>query len=422
MNTDPSTKDRIVDQVVTYYLGSRDFNGLPATRLTEELGLPWESLRVELRQLILSLSLTIASTDWQGHPHIRMFEAPIGSQVASVVSGEPSSICVYPTGQSVEARLDVSNYDDRLFTRAVVLGAPQLSALSFSLDILDSYKGDPRYTFYDYDFGGRIGFSEQSEHQLSEDDRISIRFGVGYDEADNRVVAVYLTDLRSLPPRQQRLWKEYMVDGECRMNEDYFRTTILAEFPEHTSPYEAFIYEQVEINRLATLIRKPPLFRKTFEENNRPRDFGFFVKPTRGQYTAFVQLLDKMLSDNLNYDFFKGDIDEFRLIQIEEGVQERQRKGSIALLEEWLTARFTMDPEESRELVGPLRDVRAQRQSPAHSIVTDEWDPMFHKMQDNLVTRAYRCLRGLRKLLATDPGASSYKPPERLETARIKNY
>ena len=303
MSTDPSTKDRIVEQVVTYYIGSRDFNGLPATRLTEELGLPWESLRVELKQLILSRRLTIASTDWQIHPHIRMFEAPIGTQVESVLTGEPSSICVYPTGQSVEARLDISEYDDRPFTRAVVLGAPQLLALAFSLDLLDSYKGDPRYTFDSYDFGGRIGFTEQSERQLSEDERISIRFGVGYAEADNRVVAVYLTDLRSLPPRQQRLWIESMAEGECRMSEDYYRTTILAKWPKHVSPYEAFIYEQVEINRLATLIGKPPLFRMTFEENNRPRDFGFFVKPTRGQYTAFVLLLDKMLSDNLNYDF-----------------------------------------------------------------------------------------------------------------------
>ena len=65
---------------------------------------------------------------------------------------------------------------------------------------------------------------------------------------------------------------------------------------------------------------------------------------------------------------------------------------------------------------------RAQRQSPAHSIVTDKWDSNFHKMQDNLVTKAYRCLRGLRLLLATDPGASSYKPPELLETPRIRNY
>ena len=95
-----------------------------------------------------------------------------------------------------------------------------------------------------------------------------------------------------------------------------------------------------------------------------------------------MQLLDKMLSDSLNYTFFKGDIDDFRLIQIEEGVQERQWKGSISLLEEWLTARFTMDPEESKGLLGPLRDVLDQRQSPAHRIVTDEWDRDFHKMQD----------------------------------------
>jgi hypothetical protein len=50
------------------------------------------------------------------------------------------------------------------------------------------------------------------------------------------------------------------------------------------------------------------LFRETFDEEKRPLEFATMLRPTRRQYLEFAQVLDKMLSDNVNRDFFKGDI------------------------------------------------------------------------------------------------------------------
>ena len=114
---------------------------------------------------------------------------------------------------------------------------------------------------------------------MDEADRIHLPFGVGYDDEDNRVVGVYLRHLASLPGRQQRIWKESLVERECRMSEEYFKTSILAQWPESISVYEAMIGEQVEINNLFQLKGRPALFRETYEDHRRPRGFSFFVSP-----------------------------------------------------------------------------------------------------------------------------------------------
>jgi hypothetical protein len=43
----------------------------------------------------------------------------------------------------------------------------------------------------------------------------------------------------------------------------------------------------------------PSLFRHTFKED-RPKEFNFLLRPTQAEFDRFVQLLDHMMSDNLN--------------------------------------------------------------------------------------------------------------------------
>jgi len=50
------------------------------------------------------------------------------------------------------------------------------------------------------------------------------------------------------------------------MNSDFERAMIWGLWGEYESVYNAFIQEQVEINRLCALIGKPALFRQTFED------------------------------------------------------------------------------------------------------------------------------------------------------------
>ena len=111
-----------------------------------------------------------------------------------------------------------------------------------------------------------------------------------------------------LPGKQQRIWKEFWVQGQVKVSEDYVTAAIDRQPVKANSVYDVIVFEQVEINKLFELMEHWPLFRDTYAEK-RPTQFSFFVKPTQGNYKNFVQLLDKMLSDNLNIAAFGGDVE-----------------------------------------------------------------------------------------------------------------
>ena len=177
-----------------------------------------------------------------------MFDVPVEEQLDGLVDRDPGLVSLYPTEMSMSAEIDTSAYHDRPFQKMLVLAAPPLEAFPFRLDVLDTYERDPRYWFRFYDFGGTISVHDEHYGDMDESDRINIRFGVGYDDQGNRVVAVYLRHLASLPGKQQRICTEFLVKRECRMSEEFSKTSILAQWPDTMSVYEAVIQEQVEVN------------------------------------------------------------------------------------------------------------------------------------------------------------------------------
>jgi len=397
--------------VVRYYLNSRDYNGISLVQLAAKLGVEFEQLRQTAVDLVKAGRVSIVSPR-QSNPFIKMLDVPIEEQLNGLEKREPQFVCLYPTRVAIEAEIDPSEYDDRPFTKMLILGAPKLVALPFRLEVLDAYERDPRYGFSFYDFGGTISTRGEYYEQMDESDRCHLRFGVGYDDEGDRAVAVYVYHLGSLPARQQRIWKEFLVDRDCTMSEEYYKTTILAQWPDTMSVYEAIIHEQVEINKLFGLMGRGGLFRETYEDHRRPRGFSFFVKPTQDQYDSFIQLLDKMLSENINLDCFGDDVERYRRVETQKGEFERQTKGSIALLEEWLTRRYpSIEATEVAAIIGPLRKVRQLRQKPAHTIRKDQYDKGFYKTQDVLVWEVYRALSALRRHLMEDDATSDYQPP-----------
>ena len=64
------------------------------------------------------------------------------------------------------------------------------------------------------------------------------------------------------------------------------------------------------LNRMAKAMARPNLFKQDFGAcgENKPPRFTFLVRPTLEEFNEFVLLLDKMLSENLNKDFFRDDV------------------------------------------------------------------------------------------------------------------
>jgi hypothetical protein len=208
------------------------------------------------------------------------------------------------------------------------------------------------------------------------------------------------------------------------MNSDYERASIWGMWPEHHSVYAAFIQEQIEINRLSALIGKAPLFRKTFADYERPIEFSSMLRPTRRNFQEFAHLLDKMLSENLNRDFFKGDIPVQDRNKTSDGDIRVRDLGTIELLERWLRARYRNREGEDRsdEVVRPLRSVRKVRQPVAHALNPDEYDPTLLHKQDELLGEVVLTLQKLRLILTSHPKAKGYSAPAWLDGDKIVFY
>lgn len=429
---DPGAPDKAVQDVVLQYvrdffLASRDFNGVLVSRIPEELPCALSDVLDALATLIADGKVSLMSVRSAGNPHIkRLPDLPVAQQLEQLRTEQPDSICAYPSAQVVREATDLAQYAGRPFTCRLALCEAQITPVFFDLDVLDRYYRDPRYSFEFHDFSGSI--SVQSGHDESGDvaerDKIFLQtFGIGYNDRRERVVVVYLRYLSHLTPEHQQVWNAHAVVTPCTLNADYARATIQGEWPLHYSVYAAFVAEQAEINKLTALIGKPPLFKRTFEEE-RPDGFTPMLRPTKRNFDDFIHLLDKVLSENISREFFEDDIPLERDVQRLDGKVERERPGTIQLLEDWLRKHYrTSDGEDvAREVLAPLRDIRKLRQKPAHALGSDKYDRSLPAQQDDFLGKACRALTQLRLIFMTHPRAAGYAPPDWLDGDMIVFY
>jgi len=323
--------------------------------------------------------------------------------------------------------VDQTQYEGQPYTLQLALGDPQLKYVFFELHVLEKYFRDPRYHCYFSDSEGSI--SVRDEHYLStgmpEKDKVLLEtFGIGYDEHRNRVVVAFLRYLSNLSREHQQIWKAQEISGQCKVNGDYLRASFLGAWPEYYSVYEAFIQEQVEINKLSSLIGKPALFKATCDEGKRPLEFSPMLRPTRQNFQNFAHTLDKMLSENINREFFRGDIPLEDRIEANDGTIEKRQLGTITLLERWLSAKYRRadGQDASREVVAPFREVRKIRQPAAHAMGKDEYAQSFANKQDELLGRVKMALTTLRLIFMSHPKARGYSAPEWLDGDKIVFY
>lgn len=231
-------------------------------------------------------------------------------------------------------------------------------------------------------------------------------------------MAVFLRYLADLSPEHQRIWHAKMLTGDYKLHPEYYRSSILGDWGTRISIFEAFTLELKVINEMAAVMGRPPFFRQTFE-HDRPKEFGFLLRPTLAEFNAFVLILDKMLSDNIDKAFFQNEVQfEQDRPRSDDKIEVRQ-KGTLALLEEWLRKYFRpADSEPFENMFRGLRAVRQLRQKPAHAVDENVFDLRYFKDQRRLVIDAYDTLRTLRLVLANHPKVRRNPPKIQEHLAR----
>lgn len=238
---------KILARVTEYYLSSDEFNGLPIANLLEELDLEVEELKQTLVYLVERDRVEVLFPETDINPHIRNFdEQPKQDQIKKLRRLSEFSLAhavVYPTKKHLERALDQTLYQGRPFSLRLALGEPELSFLVFDLSVLEFYRNDPRYYYTNDDIEGTISVHDEFSitGQMPESDQLLLQsFGFAYNSQFDRAVAVFLRYLAGLTPEHQQIWSAKLLTGDYELHPDYFRSSILGEFYEGISIFEAF--------------------------------------------------------------------------------------------------------------------------------------------------------------------------------------
>ena len=409
-------ESEILELVMDTYLQSGDFNGMSVMQLkcSGDIQL--------IKKLIAGGKLDLVRGDGHPNPHIKAFPAEsIEVQLKKIDEGGLVG-CVYPTPQ-ILAEHSAGVGEPAPYTRALKEGAPQLSYRAFDLRALEWYRNDPRFSFDVDDIHGRILQKEGTQiadRSVVLDGLEFFEFGFAYDAAMHRAIAAFIRYLHDLPEALQVEMQKHELTGSYKLHPDFFRTQIIGDFPERISIYDAFLQEKTQINRFCKQMGKPPLFRSEFGDLKRPNGFGILLRPTKKEFRDFALLLDQLLSDDLNREFFKGDVELNRYLTDENGNRVTQPKGTIQLLEEWIEKRFRpSDPKPMKEMFSNFRAVRKQRQKPAHTVEDNEFDQKYVADQRELISNAFDAVRTLRMALENHPATLEHEVPDYLREAKV---
>ncbi len=326
------------------------------------------------------------------------------------------------------AVVDISKYSGQPYQLELALGRPQLEFLPFDLSVLEFYRNDPRYYYRNDDVTGSICIRDDSAIFQNEpndvgDSVLLEQFGFCYEGSERRTrsLAAFPRYLKGLSPEHQQIWKAKQLTGNYQIHPGYYQSAVMGTWRDHVSIFDAFLEELRLINDMSLAAGRPRLFKNDYRDG-RPRRFGFLVRPTLEAYNESNQLLDKLLSDNINIDFFQGDVTREEERVRADGRIEVCQKGSIAMLEEFAKTVFRpIDDKVIPDMVNAFRRVRKLRQSPAHAIKEDIFDHRYLREQRELMIDVYNGVRVLRRILESHPRVQSagIKIPEFLRESRI---
>lgn len=397
--------EKICFLIEEQYFTSGDFNGYPVYKLIAELGISENELKLIIRDGIAAELLTV---EIYGNTHIKAFSKVSKEKMLECYDSEefPSNMCLYLHPSKLKNSDYIRNYESAPYQLELAKGKGQLDYMTFDLSVLEFYRNDPRYT-YETDFiHGYICITDEhfKSSFVPEKDQILLKtFGFAYDGDLNRYVAVFARYLANLSPEHQQIWRAKEIKGDIKLHPDYYASSILGSWGTKLSIFEAFVQELEIINKMSQLIGKPDLFNNSFS-NERPKEFGFLLRPTVSEFNSFMLLLDKMMSDNLNKKFFENDVEVEMEEERSDGKFVVRPKGTIQILASWVDKYYqTPDQKHVDDMLAVFRKVRKLRQKPAHKVNVDSFDQSLFKKQRDIIIKAYDAIRTLRLMLANHP-------------------
>jgi hypothetical protein len=342
------------------------------------------------------------------NPHIRPWASrrSVEDQIRSLeaITAGGYGVCLYPTPLGMRRVRLPRRFTGRPYEQALARGQGVLELAFFEFAVLEPYRNDPRYNFDFDDFGADMGVSDDVYFDASEPERdkvslqhIGFAYDLSkYDKTDPtspiiRRVTAFVGDLARLTHEHQQRWKTYEVASDGLEAHPVWWGIQMGEWPDGCGPFHRMLFEMENLNALWENVFGTALFRTT----DRPREFGWLLRPSRNEWDRFVHQLDKLLSENL-------DSKALDAAGAPKTDSQGQQIGSLNRLKEVLL-KYKVTAEAARTAMQPLRDVRAGRQRPAHALGENITDSTFVHQQVALLERINDSLTSIRNWLATHP-------------------
>jgi hypothetical protein len=404
--------DELFKRITDFYRDSRDFNGLYFKGAgAEEREAAMSLVRDGLVQVVES------EVDYP-NPHIRPWPSrrSIDEQVKSIrnLDGEKYGVCLYPTPLALKKPGTRRAYRGQPFRQALAKGWGVLELAYFGFDVLEQYRNDPRFAFQFHDFGADVSIGDEAylDNEEPAHDKTGMEhIGFAYDLSQYnpndlsspiiRRVCAFYGDLARLTPTHQQRWRTYQIENEESLSpHPVWWESQMGHWPDGEGPFGRFFFELEVLNKLYGQAHGTQLFRTT----ERPREFGWLLRPSQREWDSFVQLLDKLLSENLCHE------------ALDAGRAPRhntagQNLGTLNRLDAFLVER-RIKPEAVKKVLAPFREVRSARQRPAHALRTDVTDRTFVHKQVDLLSRVNDGLEMLRRFWQTHPANRDWQEPD----------
>ena len=407
-------KQEVLNRITEYYLTSGDFNGITKDNIGDY------NIR-DLEELIMEDKIFVLSQLDDINIFIKRFNFVIPKDKQINNLHKERLVALYPTKEHLKT---VDIREEKPFTKMLAEGIEQLHILYFNVDILQNYYDNPLYRIFDYGYRGYIESINTEEDDLHSE--YIKDFGVAYPSTEpidgDRAIGVFLRDLSKLNYEAQCKWRGCLLRNQSQfiINKGFVDNLIYSKWVKDIWIFDALLEELKFINILSKNIGLPPLFKKEYSiHDDELMGYRILLIPSKKNYYEFVTALEKLLVNNLNYDFFTYD-KIHNILPIERKKEDGTFKGTIVLIEEWMDTNYFAFNEKGKKafreyVTSTLRKIRKLRQVPAHDLYSNEYDKSFYRSQNELIRETYNSINQLRYILKNHPNNKSVNIPDILK-------
>jgi hypothetical protein len=287
----------------------------------------------------------------------------------------------------------------------------------FDVHVLERYFNNPKYMVWYSGYRGSISLKDQYFDEANESEYVK-NFGLAYGKKniEKRAIVAFASDLAKISKKAQGYWYSLLLEdsNEYYPNEAFVKNLIYGEWVENISIYDALLMEIHFINLMCKSMEIPQMFKEEFKYNtskkeDRPVNYHIVLLPTRDNYYNFINMLEKLIINNLEPKTFMKD--SLYIGAIDMKTEEGYKKGTLTLLSQWFAKNIKADGIE-KQIIEPLKKLRKIRQKPAHKLYENDYNERIWEDQKELMHEVYSAVRNIRLVLANHPLGKKVEIPQ----------